>query len=286
MSTRITPALVTLTLSSQAAGVYAANPGQLQLPLRTMLDLTDYEVCLASLDFTNSVPNVAPVYNNSQLQYVWTDGQTYSLPLLTGGYLLSDLNSALQQQMKSNGHFLVYTDPTTGIQTQQFYLGFLLNPNYLVVTLTATQLPSTLPSGYSNPNNCTLGKCPQLLVSPGMSPLFGFAAGTYPSSQAITQIINGTSPALSSQVSLINVCCNLVSDGHYATNPSSIHTFCPPANSFGSQLSIQPFERCWYPVNLHQVTAVTVTLCDQTNTPLALLPGLPITATLYARRAY
>lgn len=285
---------LTLTSNPQTTspqpGLFASNPATLQLQTRSTLDLTDYEVALASLDCQLSWPNVQAIYGNTTMSYVF-NGTTYSFSLVPGGYEIADINAQLQLSMQANGLYLVSTD-SSSVSTNVYFLSFVYNPVYLTTTITSSAVPKNLTSSngttLTNPNNITLsGVAPSLIVSSAWSSILGFAQpGTYPAVGATaSQYINGTTPSVLNPVNYVCVTTNLVCNPAYNASANAIHTFVPQGG-YGSQLSVTPNERVWYPVSTPQLTNVTVTLTDQNGNPLPLISGLPITITLYLRRSY
>ena len=268
---------LSLTLSSASTrgstpspGLIQCLPNQLQISLPSTIQLSDYEIAIDQVSLPKSWFNVAASYGSgsNSLSYVF-GGTTYNVTWPDGMYSVSDLNAFMQQVMTQNGHFLVYTDPA-GVQHNIYYLSLLSNLTYYTVTLTATPIPATLPTGYSNPNNIALsGTTPQLVLSPGtLAGILGFSAGTYPPAPSSTPYqTNGSStgsPAPSDPVSAITFNCSIVQQSLYNTSPSSLLTIAPAAWTYGSVIQLRP-QKAWYAcaTNSQPCSVIVITLLDQ-----------------------
>jgi hypothetical protein len=289
---------ITLTLSRQSttgggagAGLINCLPHQLQLALPSTLNLLDgWEVALESLSIPRSWFNVRQAYNNNAFSYVWSDGVTYPVSLADGYYTIGDLAQYLQMVMQARGHYLIYTD-STSVQHPQYYLSFVTNLTYYTTTLTATPLPSTMPSNYSQPNgasNTLSGLTPQFIFPAGMAALLGIAAGTYPPlPQSTTYQLNGSSTIAGGPqdpVQLVQIQCSMVNSANiYNTFPSSIMTL--PANStgYGQVIQYSPPTRSYFGVQPQIYSSVVVSLYDQLNRPVPIQDS-NILVSLFIRR--
>jgi hypothetical protein len=149
-----------LTLSKASStnlvgpGLIKCQKNQIQLSLPGTLDMTngDYEVTLDSLSIPKSWFNVSSTYMNNTFSYIWPgDNATYTVTIANGNYSIADLNGYLQQSMLSRGHYLLHTDETTHVQSYVYFLSLVFNSSYYTTTFTSTPVPSTLATGYTNP---------------------------------------------------------------------------------------------------------------------------------------
>ena len=91
------------------------------------------------------------LYNNNTFSYTWFNGNTYTVTLPNSYLSVSDINSALQYAFISNGHYLVNSSG------QNVYYGELIyNTSQYAVQWNSYPIPSTLPSGWTNPASLTL----------------------------------------------------------------------------------------------------------------------------------
>jgi hypothetical protein len=242
------------------------NPSKnvLNLPLPFPVHFEKQEVALANVFIYYSWSNVSSTYSNTQCQYTF-NGSTYTVNFPAGFYQVSDLNAFIQSQMYSAGQYLLDQNGNP-----VYYLSIVSNYVYYSNTLTCTPIPSSLPTGYTNPNNITLsGVSPQLIVNQaGWGSLIGFATGTYPASPSSTTYqSNGTLVPQISPTTTVNVNCNLVNNNRFNSYPQSIYTF--SANTtYGSQIQIVPYQLIYYPVLDGWFNSITITLTDQNNVAL------------------
>lgn len=213
--------------------------------------------------------NLTQAFNNLATSYVWTDGVTYPVIFPPGFYQFTDLNSYVQQVMFQNGHYLV---DENGLFI--FYLSFQANPVYYTVTLTSTPIPTTLPSGWTNPSHVVLnGKAPQLIVSSSNNwgVLLGFTSGFYPASlSTVPTSFNSSLTPTISPITTVNVLCDFVNDSRFSTRPSCIASFSPDV-TFGSFLSYRPTILSMYDVVPKNYDGISISFVDQLFRPLTIL---------------
>ena len=233
------------------------------------------EVALSNLNVYYSWYNIQASYGNNTFSYTWPVGagvNTFSVTVPDGSYQIADLNNYLQYAMQQNGTYLL--DGTTPV----FYLSFLANTVYYRVTVTSTNVPTSLPTGYSLPSNYpgalpTASSAPKLVIAaPGssmrssFSEVLGFAAGSYPASAGS---VNGAYPPEIDPVDQVNVTCSLANNGLISQYPNVIYSFTPLV-TFGNQISVVPPQRDFFPVVDGKQQTITVTLTDQLGFPLAM----------------
>ena len=150
------------------------------------------KVAVDQLSIYYSWRNITTAKGNSAYSYV-CNSSTFPVTMPDGYYAFSDLNAYLQQLMFANGHYLL---DNTG--TPVYFLTWVVNPTYYALSLTATQIPAALPTGWSNPASLALsGTCPQVIVpATNFAKYCGFSAGTYPSTNTSTQVSTGGVPAV------------------------------------------------------------------------------------------
>jgi len=227
-------------------------------------------IALANVNIYYSWFNVTSQFSNKTMSYYF-NGTNYPVTFPDGFYSVADLNGYLQSVMKTNGHYLLDSNGE-----YVFFLALVLNPVYYAVTLTATPVPSSLPSGYSNPRTISLsGFTPQLITdSSEWSSLIGFAKNTsFPSSSTTTVIyqINSSLTPKISPVTSVNVACSWVSDTRFSRFPSILATFIPSdTTSFGGLISYQPPVLLQYPVNRNYYSEISIEFLDQDYRPLVL----------------
>jgi hypothetical protein len=226
------------------------------------------EVALNFLSIPYSWPNVTSSYNNNSFSYIWTNGSTYNVTMPNGFYQVSDINNFLELTMISNGHYLVDSNGN-----QVFYINIQANSTYYCITFTMTPIPSSLPSGWSNPNSITLnGHCPQIVIpSTNITTLLGVNAGTYPSSQTQANAygLNGQLVPQVSPVTVVNIACN-ISYNPLSTNQKVLYSFTPNV-SYGDYYISQPQNMIFFEIPNGTYPTVTIQFLDNS---FNLLPNL------------
>lgn len=256
----------------------------LRYRLSTPINLRDYEVALASLQFYYSYPNITSAKNNNSLDYIWIDGITYNVVLPDGLYTIADISGFLQNQMFLNGHYLVDNN-----QQNVFFIELVANTVYYRVTAVITPVPTALPAGWTNPAGVVLPgvpTTPQLVILPNnMRTVLGWNAGTYPAvPQATTYSANGVTYPQISDVIAFNVNANVVVTSYFNSSPSTIFTGSPNVG-FGELINVQPNNFIWYRCVDSPFNFIEISLVDQDNRALQMIdPQMCVTLYFKKRR--
>lgn len=249
-----------------------------KLQLNSSLKLTQGSyVGLQSCSIPFSWQNITSAFNNQQFQYIF-NGNVRTVNIPAGSYNYSDFTLFFQSVMQQNGDYLVDSSGNN-----VYYLDLSINPIYYSQTLTATIIPTSLPSGWSNPSGITLsGLTPQIRVlSNNFASYIGFPAGDYPvTPQTATYYQNSINPPQVSAISSVLVRCNLANNFGYSNPSDSIYDFVAPANSFGTQLDIRPQNIIYSTANQTEVSYIEVGFYTQSNQPLVLIDKSNITINL------
>jgi len=229
----------------------------------------DEELALFNLFIYNSVFNMTTAFNNLTCSYTF-NGTTYNVTFPPGYYEVSDISNFIQLQMQINGNYLVDQSGNN-----VYYLSLVDNPVYYAVTLTATPVPTSLPSGWTNPNSITLsGDTPQLnFNTSNFNLLLGFNKSTsYPATPqtSVYQINSVVTPEID-PVYLINVSTNMSSnDGLVNVNEKVIYQFNPESGTFGQQIQIEPQNLLFVDINQTTYTNLVVSFTDQNGLALQI----------------
>lgn len=257
----------------------------LRYRLGTPINLRDYEVALASLQFYYSYPNITSAKNNNSLDYIWIDGLTYNVVLPDGLYTIADISGFLHNQMFQNGHYLVDAN-----SEPVYFIELVANTVYYRVTTVCTPVPTALPAGWSNPAAVVLpavATTPQLVIlANNMRTVLGWNAGTYPAvPQATVYSANGATYPQISSVIAFNVNCNTVTTSYFNSSPSTIFTGSPNVG-FGELINVAPNNFIWYRCIDSLFPVIEISLVDQDNNPLQLIdPQMAVTLYFKKRRA-
>lgn len=235
-----------IVLNSKTAGTTTNGVLRLKFPSGGYTTLGE-EIAVSNLFMYYSWYNISAANGNNQLSII-VNGTTTALTIPDGSYSISDLNGWLLLQYDQLGYYLVDANGNN------VYFGPRLeaNPVYYCVTLTCTQIPSSLGT-YTNPRSLVLsGTTSQLVIpSTNIRNLLGFNAGTFPSSPAAsTYQKNSDFTGQVSPVYVCNIACNFVNDNSFQTGyqASSIYTFSPSTTAFGGQIQERPYQLQYYPV--------------------------------------
>lgn len=237
------------------------------------------EMALSSLYIYYSWRNVTASYGNNSCSYT-LNGTTYPVAFPDGYYSITDINNFIHLQMTTNGHYLLDSNGNP-----VYYLSLVSNPVYYSVTLTATPIPTVLPTGYTNPHGLTLsGLSPQLNIT-GLpfGTLIGFTVASYPAAASATVYqANSNITAQISPISSINVNTNMVNNAALnSLSPASIYTFSPNV-SYTQQIQVVPQNLLWFKTLDQTYQYIEVQFQDQQNRDVPIL-DTNITVTLLIR---
>jgi hypothetical protein len=210
-------------------------------------------MCISSITLPYSFFNVSTYYNNKTFSLIFPTAATtitYDITLPDGFYTLDDINSYIQQQCVLNGAYLLDSSGN-----YVYFVKMVYNSTYYAVQFLYYLVPTTIGT-YTRPTTGlysttgtglpTTAYTPQLvLASTGsIRTIMGFAAGTFPSTQATASgnILSTLTP-IGSTVNSILMQCSLISNR--CTTPTDIIDSMPINNvSFGSNITYEPsFEK-------------------------------------------
>lgn len=269
--------MTSIILSNFNTKAFNTKNNELRLKLPLPQILTGKEVALGQCLIYYSWRNITAAFgNNFGISYT-INGVTYNITIPDGYYSVSDISGYIQSQMKNNGHYLVDANGDT-----VYYISLVENAVYYAVTLTCTKIPSSLPSGWSNPASLPLnGATPYLnITNQAFGDLIGFTAGVYPPTAIAGSSVslNSTKTPVISPVSTVNICTNLVNNFQFNTYPDVVYSFNSTVE-YGSQIVISPQNVFYFPVVGNKFEEIVVTFRDQDNRDLQIL-DTNITVTL------
>lgn len=269
--------MTSIILSNFNTRAYNTKNNELRLKLPLPATLTGKEVALGQCLIYYSWRNITSAFGNNYGVSYTLNGTTYNITIPDGYYSVADISGYIQNVMKTNGHYLVDQNGDN-----VYYISLAENAVYYAVTLTCTKIPSSLPSGWSNPASLPLNSTTPYfnITNQGFGDLIGFTAGVYPSTAiAGTSVsLNSTKTPTISPVSTVNVCCNLVNNYQFNTYPDVVYSFNSTVE-YGSQIVISPQNVFYFPVVGNKFEEIVVTFRDQDNRDLQIL-DTNITVTL------
>jgi len=132
-------------------------------------------IAVSSVNMYYSWYNISSIYRNNIFTYSWTSGVTttiYTITIPDGTYEVSDLNNLLQFTFIANGHYL-----KNGSGQNVYYAEFVINPTRYAVQINTFLVPTSLPTGYSNPATLvfpTQTFNPVITIPANLNVIFGF----------------------------------------------------------------------------------------------------------------
>ena len=240
-------------------------------------------IALESLFIYYSWKNITALKQNNSFSYIWTDGVNYPVVLADGIYQYSDINGYLEAVMETNGHYLVDSEGNN-----VYYLNLVANPVSYCVSFASIPVPSSLPTGYTNPSGMTLPVTPltpQFVIADNkFATCLGFEHGTYPvAQQASLYQVNGTLVPQLTDTPTIDVNCSVVGYHPFEVG-NSIATFDTSTVTSGSQIRVSPYNPYFRRVADTTHTSITMTLTGTNNATLPILDPIGTTFVLLIRK--
>lgn len=232
------------------------------------VEFKDDQVAVSSVNmyyswFNITSTNTGSRYGNNSLQYIWIDGNTFTITFPDGYYGVQELNAYFQSRMIVNGHYLV-NDSGDFV----YYLEFTENPTFYAIQFNSLAVPTALPLNWTNPAGIVfplVASTPQIVIlsTNTFRNIVGFNAGTYPAvvqSSAFSKVSDYT-PQVSPVNSLILSCTLL--NNRYAIPSTLLYSFSPAGTTFGDLISVQPPEMSFVDIQDGAYTDFTVEFRDQ-----------------------
>ena len=245
------------------------------------------EIAIAQINMYNSIFNInQQLYNNNSFSIIFpisTAGTdtTYTLVInLPNSYMAySDINSYVQQQMISQGLFLIKGGSNVyfwNIQSNPTLYAAQINEFSVPLTTTYAAGGYTLPSsgkwsGIGTSLPVTNAYTPQTVISNnGFQQLVGLNAATYPATQQTsTYSVSSTFTPEIAPVQSLNVHCSLT-NSPFTIPPDYIGSIIPNSVSFGALYTFQPTNYEWISIPDQTVGLITVYFTDQNNNSIII----------------
>ena len=247
----------------------------------------DAQICISTLTVPYSFFNISSAYNNNKFTLTFPTSlsdsplgvynnlqKNVSVTLPDGFYSVVDLQNYIQTVCISNAMYLI-----DSAGNYVFYTFLTYSPTYYAVQLVQTQVPLSLPAGWSLPPSgwsgfsATTSYTPTLFLPAigSISPIIGFAPNTtYPVLGTATNVnfLSTLTPQGSTVNSLI-ARCSLVN------NPTSVPTDImdgfPINATFGSNIIFDPSFEHFVDIRDGTYNSLTFTIVDQNLNQIAAL---------------
>ena len=245
---------------------------------------------VASVAIYYSWYNISLALGNNSFTYTWTSGTTtttYSVIIPDGIYQISDLNSLFQYTMITNGHYLVNSSGQN-----VYYVEFIVNPTRYAVQLNTFLVPTSLPTGYTQPAGFagfpTTARNSVVTIPPispaitGLGVLLGFkqglvtainaasaTTGTYVSTNSAGTIsyISTSAPNIQPNSSLLFSSTGI--DNNYSVPNSIIYSISPNVG-VGSIITDKPPNYLWNKMYDGFYNQLTITILGTNLQPIQL----------------
>jgi hypothetical protein len=221
------------------------------------------KICVSQIVIPYSFFNLnLGLYNNTSIRFTFS-GTTYNYVYPNGFYTTADLNQALQLYMISQGLYLYDTTRSQNV----YYIQIITNPTYYANTIYCYPVPSSLPSGFTDPTGLfpfsALTRTPQVQFPTNLSSILGFSKAVYypPALQSTGYSINSTITPNATPINSIIVRCSLVNNS--CTVPTDILDSFTPNVNFGSNITYTPNYEKWIEANSGVFSSFDLTFTDQ-----------------------
>ena len=257
----------------------------LEYSLPTGAQFDNHEVCVESVALNYSWPNInGTTLNNDVFQYQWTVGSTtttHTVTLPEGLYELADINAYLQYVFIINGHYLKDAD-----DNNVFYAEFLVNANTYKFDLVTYPVPTSLPTGFSQPTaNSAAGAAAwvgyptttfnpniKILSTNNFNAIIGFAQGFESGLRSGTGTNHTSSSTAAPQIHPnSNVFISLDNIQNKYAKPSTIIHNLVANTGFGSKIIDRPNEFAFNTLTKGQYNRLRVSILGTDLRPLKIL---------------
>lgn len=222
------------------------------------------KIALSNAQIPYSNFNVMNQYSNNQFTYGGFGLTSVNIVIPDGFYTTENLNYLLQNEMIKNGHYLVNSNGEN-----VYYINITTNQNRYRVQMDFFVVPSTLPSGWSNPAgfNLTSAGGRTLFLSFDQSSKFqdliGFKYGIYGYLQTTNISYLGDVPPIPTNVnSYLITIPSIVSQSNININSSSAVYAKTPDVNFGNNIIIEPNNLIWVDINPGMFSNVEIVICS------------------------
>jgi len=227
----------------------------------------DHEIAVSSVNMYYCWANISSALGNNTFTYNWVVGSTitvYTVLIPDGLYEVSDLNNYLQYKFIMNGTYLINNGQNV------YYAEFLIDPNRYAVNIITYPVPTSLPSGYTQPtSNSQTGAVawvgfptnnfnPIITIPSKLNVFLGFT-GTYTTSQntsnnTVLSYYSTIAPNVSPISSLFLTVSNI---SNPYTSPSNILYNIVPDVGFGQLITNKVNSYIWTPLLNGTVSSLT-----------------------------
>lgn len=237
------------------------------------MDLTGKKIALQKTSLYYSWPNISSTNNTFQIS--WLVAGTYTdvnvtIPANYNFADVSELNNYLQTVMIANGFYLIDAN-----NDNVYYMSLVANPTTYGISLVQLKVPTSLPSGYTQPSNFvgypTTSKTMKFTTDASdFNLLIGFAKSTTFNGDTIATTYNNSFTPQFSPVSSIFLKCSHANNKLSLNLDSTIiYSFTTKGTLYGSLIEIEPVNIVYYTISTTS-NVLIMDFTDQNNNPLPI----------------
>jgi hypothetical protein len=207
---------------------------------RGSINLKNASVAIQKISMYYSWQNVTDELNNRAFKLLFPTGASFTeldVILPVGNYTIEQINAYMQSVMVQN--HLYHVNAATG--AFRYYIELKSNPTKYTIDLICHDLPTTLPSGWNEPNGATFPYPTQSGQQPSLITLdnnFRFLIG-FSSIGAYFDHSSDITPQMSGGISSILVRNSLINN-KFSNPPDICLAFTSHGSEYGSLISVEP----------------------------------------------
>lgn len=226
--------------------------------------LDEAEMAVSNITIPYSWFNITAANNNNTFTLRFpgplSTAQIFPFVLQDGFYSVNDINAALQQFCIANGLYLINSSGK-----YVYYLTILYNVTFYSVQIISQLVPTSLPSGWSEPANWIgyngASWAPAIEIINNFGDVIGFELGLYPDNPTIDSSTLSTKTPQGSIVNSLIVRCSLVDNE--CGFPTDVLDTIPITSSFGTNINYTPTQLKWMKLSSGVFQSVIITFVDQ-----------------------
>lgn len=233
-------------------------------------------IALAGCNMYYALFNISAALGNNSFDILWpqASGVAYNQFTVTfpdGQYSINELNDYLQFYFIQNGYYLIDANGD-----YVYFMELTANFNYYKFQFTMYPVPTSLPSGFTQPSNwvnySAANLTPRVFINSNIWRNIGFAFfDTFPNSgnTAVYSNLSPLTPQITDQNTFL-VRCSLIQNKNASVLNDIFYAFSPNA-PFGSFLSLNLDKLIFNSITPGYYDRLRITFVDQRYRPLRLI---------------
>jgi len=244
----------------------------------------NHQIAVQSISMYYSWTNINTSLNNNSLTVTWIVGTTQTTKTIvipTGLFEITDINNYFQYWCIQNGFYLI-----DDAGDYLYFFEILVNPTSYAIQINTFSVPTSLPTGYSTPDNWigfpSSSYNPSLTISSNFNQIIGFPADyTTPLNPPLnnqndyTYSINSIfTPQVQPNSNLLIASTNI---NNKYSSPASIIYSLAPSVAIGELITEQPPQLAWNNLLSGTYNEIRIQLLGSDLNPITILdPNMTI----------